>query len=45
MADAVNAVSAKLDTTTLAVLVAKVQTDKQDPDKVAKDWLSQNGLG
>ena len=45
MADAVNAVSAKLDTTTLASLVAKVQTDKQDPDKVAKDWLSQNGLG
>ena len=45
MADACNAVSAKLDTATLASLVAKVQTDKQDPDKVAKDWLSQNGLG
>ncbi len=44
VADAANAVSAKLDTATLASLVAKVQSDKQDPDKVAKDWLSQNGL-
>jgi osmoprotectant transport system substrate-binding protein len=45
IADACNAVSAKLDTATLASLVAKVQTDKEDPDKVAKDWLQQNGLG
>ena len=45
IADAANAVSAKLDTDTLAGLVAKVQTDKQDPEAVAKAWLSQNGLG
>lgn len=45
IAQAANAVSAKLDTQMLADLVTKVQTDKQDPDKVAKDWLSQNGLG
>ncbi len=44
MADACNAVSAKLDTQTLAGLVTKVVTDKQDPDKVAKDWLSSVGL-
>ncbi len=43
--DASNAVSAKLDTKTLAELVAKVQTDKQDPETVAKAWLSQVGLG
>ena len=45
IADAANAVSAKLDTDTLAGLVAKVQNDKQDPEAVAKAWLSQNGLG
>jgi osmoprotectant transport system substrate-binding protein len=45
IADACNAVSAKLDTATLASLVSKVQSDKEDPDKVAKDWLEQNGLG
>ena len=45
IADAANAVSAKLDTKTLAGLVAKVVTDKQDSDAVAKAWLSQNGLG
>jgi len=43
MADACNAVSAKLDTKTLADLVAKVGTG--DPDKVAKTWLSSVGLG
>ena len=37
-----NAVSAKLDTVTLAALVAKVGTD--DPDKVAKEWLTSEGL-
>src|SRR4029077_10300172 len=42
IADAANAVSAKLDTDTLAGLVAKVQNDKQDPEAVAKAWLSQN---
>ena len=45
IADAANAVSAKLDTDTLAGLVAKVQNDKQDPEAVAKAWLSQNSLG
>jgi osmoprotectant transport system substrate-binding protein len=45
MADAANAVSAKLDTQTLAGLVSKVVSDKQDPDKVAKEWLSSQGLG
>ena len=43
MADACNAVSAKLDTATLAGLVAKV-ADGADPDSVAKDWLSSAGL-
>lgn len=44
MKQACDAVSAKLDTTTLAKLVAKV-SDGADPDKTAKSWLSQNGLG
>jgi osmoprotectant transport system substrate-binding protein len=44
MKDACDAVSAKLDTAALAQLVAKV-ADGQDADKVAKDWLSQEGLG
>ncbi|SDI78639.1 osmoprotectant transport system substrate-binding protein [Frankineae bacterium MT45] len=43
--DAANAVSAKLDTATLASLVTKVQVDKQDSDTVAKAWLSSVGLG
>jgi osmoprotectant transport system substrate-binding protein len=43
MLDACNAVSAKLDTATLADLVAKASSG--DPDKVAKDWLSSAGLG
>jgi osmoprotectant transport system substrate-binding protein len=41
---ALNAVSAKLDTTTLAELDKKVITDKQDADAVAKQWLQQVGL-
>ena len=45
IADASNAVSAKLDTATLAGLDAKVQNDKQDPDVVAKAWLASVGLG
>jgi osmoprotectant transport system substrate-binding protein len=45
IASAADAVSAKLDTDTLAGLVAKVQNDKQDPEAVAKAWLSENGLG
>jgi osmoprotectant transport system substrate-binding protein len=43
MVDACNAVSAKLDTKTLASLVAEASSG--DPDKVAKDWLSSVGLG
>ncbi len=38
-----NAVSAKLDTVTLAALVAKVSG--ANADSVAKDWLSSVGLG
>ncbi len=45
MVDACDAVSQKLDTTTLASLVTKASADGADVDKVAKDWLSQNGLG
>jgi osmoprotectant transport system substrate-binding protein len=43
MVDACNAVSAKLDTKTLASLVDKASSG--DPDKVAKDWLASVGLG
>jgi osmoprotectant transport system substrate-binding protein len=39
-----NAVSAKLDTTTLADLLKKVVSDKEDADKVAGDWLKSVGL-
>lgn len=39
-----NAVSAKLDTPGLTALVVKVITDKQDPDAVAKQWLTDNKL-
>ncbi|MEV4420438.1 glycine betaine ABC transporter substrate-binding protein [Patulibacter sp. NPDC049589] len=39
-----NGVSAKLTTSGLSDLVSKVQVDKQDPDAVAKGWLSANGL-
>ena len=42
---ALNAVSAKLDTPTLTQLMRKLAVDKQDPDKVAKDWLKTAGLG
>lgn len=41
---ALNAVSAKLDTNTLIDLLTKVVSDKQDPNAVAKDWLSSAGL-
>jgi osmoprotectant transport system substrate-binding protein len=44
ISDALNAVSAKLDTPGLEQLVAKVVTDKADPAQVAKDWLAQNGF-
>ena len=41
--DALNAVSAKLDTPGLVALMKRVAVDKDDPD-VAKDWLTQNAL-
>jgi osmoprotectant transport system substrate-binding protein len=39
-----DAISAKLDTATLGGLLKKVSLDKQDPDTVAKQWLSTGGL-
>ncbi len=44
MKDAVDAVSAKLDTPTLGKLVSEVAGGK-NPDTVAKNWLSSVGLG
>ncbi|HEU5266999.1 MAG TPA: ABC transporter substrate-binding protein [Jatrophihabitans sp.] len=44
MKDAVDAVSAKLDTATLAKLVGEVAGGK-DPETVAKQWLTSQGLG
>jgi osmoprotectant transport system substrate-binding protein len=41
---ALNAVSAKLDTQTLAGLLKQVVADKEDADAVAKDWLTSSGL-
>jgi osmoprotectant transport system substrate-binding protein len=45
VASALNAVSAKLDTPTLADLLKQVVLDKKDPSVVAKDFLTKNGLG
>ncbi|MEU9353084.1 ABC transporter substrate-binding protein [Streptomyces griseoloalbus] len=42
--DALNEVSAKLDTETLLDLDAQVQLDKKDPLDVAKAWLKSAGL-
>lgn len=42
--DVLNGIQAKLTTDGLGQLIAKVQNDKQDPDAVAKAWLSENGL-
>ncbi|MFE1508231.1 ABC transporter substrate-binding protein [Streptomyces sp. DSM 116494] len=42
--DALNAVSAKLDTETLLDLDAQVQLEKKDPLDVAKAWLKSAGL-
>jgi osmoprotectant transport system substrate-binding protein len=39
-----NGISAKLTTDGLGQMVGAVQNDKQDPDVVAKKWLSDNGL-
>jgi osmoprotectant transport system substrate-binding protein len=43
--DALNAVSAKLDTATLLNLDTQVQSESKDPLDVAKAWLSSAGLG
>ncbi|MES5818620.1 ABC transporter substrate-binding protein [Streptomyces sp. RG80] len=42
--DALNAVSAKLDTKTLLDLDSQVQLDNKDPLDVAKTWLKSAGL-
>ena len=39
-----NAVSAKLDTASLADMVKQVVVDKKDASAVAKAWLSSVGL-
>ncbi|HEY0868921.1 MAG TPA: glycine betaine ABC transporter substrate-binding protein, partial [Acidothermaceae bacterium] len=39
-----NAISAKLDTPGLGALMVKVITNKEDPDAVAKGWLTTEGL-
>jgi len=39
-----NAISAKLDTPGLGALMVKVITNKEDPDAVAKGWLTSEGL-
>ncbi|MFB7493542.1 ABC transporter substrate-binding protein [Streptomyces sp. NPDC056161] len=43
--DALNAVSAKLDTATLLDLDTQVQSDNKDPLDVARTWLKSVGLG
>ncbi len=43
--DALNAVSAKLDTKTLLDLDSQVQLENKDPLDVAKAWLKSVGLG
>lgn len=43
--DALNAVSAKLDTATLLDLDTQVQSQNKDPMDVAKAWLKSAGLG
>ncbi len=42
--DALNAVSAKLDTATLSALLKEVVVDKKDADVVAKEFLTKSGL-
>lgn len=42
--DALNAVSAKLDTETLRDLDARIQLEKKDPLDVARAWLKSAGL-
>jgi osmoprotectant transport system substrate-binding protein len=42
--NALNAISAKITTEELTKLNKLVDVDKQDPEKVANDWLTQQGL-
>ncbi len=42
--EALNGVSAKLDTAQLRDLVAQVEVDKKNAAAVAKEWLTTNGL-
>jgi osmoprotectant transport system substrate-binding protein len=44
LADALNAVSAKLDNETMAKLNASVDVDKKTPEEVADTFLKQHGL-
>jgi osmoprotectant transport system substrate-binding protein len=41
---ALDAISAKITTEELTKLNKLVDVDKQDPEKVASDWLTQQGL-
>jgi osmoprotectant transport system substrate-binding protein len=41
---ALDAVQAALTTEDLIALNSKVDDDRQDPDQVAKDWLTSKGL-
>ena len=41
---ALNAISARITTEQLTELNKQVDVDKQDPEKVANDWLTQQGL-
>ncbi len=43
--NALDAVSAKLETASLSDLVKQVDVDKKDPDVVAREWLKAAGLG
>ncbi len=43
--NALDAVSAKLETASLSDLVKQVDVDKKDPDVVAREWLEAAGLG
>jgi osmoprotectant transport system substrate-binding protein len=42
--NALNSLSAKITTAELTKLNAQVDVDKKDPESVARDWLTQQGL-
>jgi osmoprotectant transport system substrate-binding protein len=42
--NALNALSAKITTEELTKLNAQVEVEKKDPEQVARDWLTQQGL-